>query len=93
MDDHEKGIGINDLPELLAANDGMAHRVIRETGKWIGMGIMQIIRVLDPCEIIFKGYLATALWPYLQPHIVRSYIAMSVKCRCRSPRWGITSVW
>lgn len=66
---HEGSIGIHDLPELLASNDGMSHRVIRETGAWIGIGVMQIIRVLDPCEVIFKGYLATALWPYLQPHI------------------------
>ncbi|HEX2949381.1 MAG TPA: ROK family protein [Armatimonadota bacterium] len=73
---HGNGIGIQDLPSLLANNDGMAQRLIRETGQWIGAGVMSIIRVLDPCEIIFKGYLVTELWPYLQPHIanvIRGY--------------------
>lgn len=73
---HVNGIGIQDLPSLLANNDGMAQRLIRETGQWIGAGVMSIIRVLDPCEIIFKGYLVTELWPYLQPHIanvIRGY--------------------
>lgn len=66
---HEGGVTIHDLPDLLAANDGMAHRLIVETGQRIGMGVMEVVRVMDPCEIIFKGYLATTLWPYLQPHI------------------------
>lgn len=66
---YDTGIGIQDLPRLLAANDGMAHRLIKETGEYIGLGIMQIIRVLDPCEIIFKGFLINELWPSLQPHI------------------------
>lgn len=65
----EKGMTLQHLPDLLAANDGMAHQLIRETGQWIGAGVMHIIRVLDPCEIIFKGYLVTELWPYLHPHI------------------------
>jgi glucokinase len=65
----DRNIGIHDLPNLLAENDGMARRLIQETGQQIGVGVMQIIRVFDPCEIIFKGYLVTALWPDLQPHI------------------------
>ena len=66
---HAVGVGIHNLPELLSANDGMAHRLIEETGSYIGQGVMQIIRVLDPCEIVFKGYLVMLLWPYLQPFI------------------------
>ena len=66
---HEGGVTIHHLQELLASNDGMAHQVIHETGQWIGQAIMQIIRVLDPCEVIFKGFLIMELWPYLQPHV------------------------
>lgn len=68
---HSIGVGIHDLPELLAANDGMAHRLIEETGNYIGQGVMQIIRVIDPCEIVFKGYLVMLLWPFLQPCIAK----------------------
>ena len=79
-----EGVGIRDLPALLAANDGMALRLIQETGECLGIGVMQVIRVLDPCEIIFKGYLIYTLWPYLQPHIAavlhsyERYIPMSL---------------
>jgi glucokinase len=57
------------MPTLLAAGDGMALRLMREAGHWIGLGVMHVIRILDPQEIIFKGYMATALWPYLEPNI------------------------
>ncbi len=66
---HEKGVTIRDLRDLLAEGDGMAQSLVSEAGHWIGIGIMQIIRVLDPCEIVFKGYVATDLWEYLEPHI------------------------
>jgi len=69
---YTKEVTIRDLPQLLAEGDGMAQRLIREAGQWIGVGIMQIIRVLDPCEIVFKGYVATELWEYLEPNI--SYV-------------------
>ena len=65
----ERAVGIHDLPDLLAAGDGMAQRLVVETGKWIGDGVMHIIRVVDPCEIIFKGYLMTELWEHIHPHI------------------------
>lgn len=66
---YEHGVSIRDLADLLAEGDGMAQRLVREAGHWIGVGIMQIIRVLDPCEIVFKGYVATQLWDYLKPNI------------------------
>ncbi len=62
-------VAIRDLRDLLAEGDGMAQSLVREVGQWIGVGIMQILRVLDPCEIVFKGYVATDLWEYLEPHI------------------------
>ena len=34
-----------DLPDLLSAGDGMAQRLVEETGKWIGVGVMHVIRV------------------------------------------------
>lgn len=67
----ERAVNIRDLPALLADGDGMVQRLIQETGRWIGSGVMHIIRVVDPCEIVFKGYLMTELWDYLQPHIAR----------------------
>lgn len=66
---YEQSVTILHLRELLTMNDGMARQVIHETGQWIGQAIMQIIRVIDPCEVIFKGYLITELWSYLMPHI------------------------
>ncbi|HOF86641.1 MAG TPA: ROK family protein [Armatimonadota bacterium] len=67
---------LKDLPQLLADGDGMALRLVAEAGKWIGEGMMQTVRVFDPCEVVFKGYLITALWEYLHPHIsavIRAY--------------------
>ena len=81
---HRQKVDIGDLSELLAEGDGMAQRLVRETGTWIGMGLMDIIRVLDPCEIVFKGYLMTELWEHLQPFIAAvlasydRYIPMSL---------------
>ena len=66
---HLEGVSIHHLPELLAENDGVAHTLMQETGTFIGQGVMQVIRVIDPCEIVFKGYLISTLWPHLQPHI------------------------
>jgi len=65
----EHEVVLRDLPDLLAVGDGMAQRLVAETGKWIGAGVMHVIRVVDPCEIVFKGYLMTELWHYLHPHI------------------------
>lgn len=67
----EDGATIRDLPNLLAENDGMALRLVEETGQWIGHGLMQVIRVVDPCEVVFKGFLITELWNHLRPHIMR----------------------
>ncbi|MEI7834466.1 MAG: ROK family protein [bacterium] len=81
---HADSMRLSYLPELLANGDGMAHRLVQETGMWIGAGIMNIVRVLDPCEIVFKGYLATTLWDYLHPNIAAAlasyerYIPMSL---------------
>lgn len=72
----EAGATLQDLPKLLADGDGMALRLVEEAGHWIGDGVMQTIRVFDPCEVVFKGYLITELWDYLHPHIaavVRGY--------------------
>jgi len=65
----EREVELRDLPQLLAQCDGMAHRLVEEAGKWIGAGVMHIIRVVDPCEIVFKGYLMTELWQYIHPSI------------------------
>lgn len=62
-------VTLRDLHDLLASGDGMAQSLMREVGQWIGIGIMQIIRVLDPCEIVFKGYVANELWEYLAPQV------------------------
>ena len=67
----ENGVDLRDLTELLAQGDGMAQRLINETGVWVGAGVMNIIRILDPCEVVFKGYLVTELWQYLKPAIAR----------------------
>lgn len=81
---HEDCMRLSYLPDLLANGDGMAHRLVQETGNWIGAGIMNIVRVLDPCEIVFKGYLAYTLWDYLHPNIAavlagyERYIPMSL---------------
>lgn len=66
---YENGVELHDLPDLLKSGDGMAHCLVQETGRWIGVGIMSIIRVIDPCEVVFKGYLARVLWDDLHPHI------------------------
>jgi len=66
---YAQGVTLRDLPGLLVAGDGMAQQLIKETGGWIGTGVMNIIRVIDPCEIIFKGYLMTELWDYIHPYI------------------------
>jgi glucokinase len=63
------GLSLDDLPPLLAVGDGLARRLVREAGMWLGTGVMNLIRVLDPCEIVFKGYLVTSLWTYLLPAI------------------------
>jgi len=65
----EREVELRDLRDLLAAGDGMARRLVEETGKWIGAGVMHIIRVIDPCEIVFKGYLMTELWDDIHPYI------------------------
>lgn len=68
---YDRPVELRDLPQLLAEGDGMAHRLVDETGMWIGAGVMHVLRVLDPCEIIFKGFLATELWEYLRPSIAQ----------------------
>ena len=72
---YEREVTIRDLRDLLADGDGMAQSLVREVGLWIGTGIMQILRVLDPCEIVCKGFVATELWEYLEPHV--SYVLSS----------------
>lgn len=65
----EREVELRDLPDLLDAGDGLAKRLVEEAGKWIGAGVMDVIRVIDPCEIVFKGYLMTELWDEIHPYI------------------------
>jgi glucokinase len=66
---YENGVTIRNLPKLLDQGDGMAHTLVNETGTWIGEGVMKILRVMDPCEVVFKGFLMTTLWEHLRPRI------------------------
>jgi N-acetylglucosamine repressor len=66
----ESGFTIADLIARLRSGDEMAHSALRETGRYLGVGIAAIVNALNPGRIVVGGEI-TAAWDVLGPEIER----------------------
>ena len=60
---------VKDVIRAAKTRDPLAIEVLKETGKYIGMGISNIIRALDPQAIIIGGHILQ-VWDLIYPDIL-----------------------
>ena len=65
----DKPVLVKDVIESAKNNDEIAVKVLKETGKYLGMGISNIIRALDPPAIIIGGHILKA-WDIIYEDIL-----------------------
>ena len=64
------GLGMVDaVAERAARGDAVALRAIAEVGRWLGLGIGNLINILNP-EIVVLGGLYDRLYPFLEESVV-----------------------
>jgi glucokinase len=49
-----------DVGEAAAAGDALAHDILAETGRWLGVGLAGVVNLLDPERIVIGGGVARA---------------------------------
>jgi N-acetylglucosamine repressor len=67
--DHNIDIMAQDIIDLAKNNDPLAIEVLKETGFYLGLGIANIIKAVDPHAIIIGGKL-TQVWDIIYPEIL-----------------------
>jgi predicted NBD/HSP70 family sugar kinase len=60
---------IEALARALAAGDPTAETVIRTTGRYLGVGVADLINLYNPQVIVFSSWVANLLGPYLLPEV------------------------
>lgn len=68
--DDNKGLMVYDLYHLAMQGDKEAHDSLVETGYYLGLGITNIIRAVDPQTIIIGGRITQA-WDIIYPEIIK----------------------
>jgi predicted NBD/HSP70 family sugar kinase len=53
----------------LAAGDPIAATVIKTTGRYLGVGVADLINLYNPQVIVFSSWVAELLGPYLLPEV------------------------
>jgi predicted NBD/HSP70 family sugar kinase len=67
--DHNIDIMAQDIIDYAKNNDSLAIEVLKETGFYLGLGIANIIKAVDPHAIIIGGKL-TQVWDIIYPEIL-----------------------
>lgn len=62
--------GIKQIAKLAGEGDENAIKTLRETGRYLGIGISNIIKAIDP-EVIILGGVILAAWNFIYPEIVK----------------------
>jgi predicted NBD/HSP70 family sugar kinase len=60
---------IEALARALAAGDPIAATVIKTTGRYLGVGVADLINLYNPQVIVFSSWVADLLGPYLLPEV------------------------
>ncbi|MDO8549387.1 MAG: ROK family transcriptional regulator [Ignavibacteria bacterium] len=66
--DNPTNLKIDDIIEAAKNNDGIAREVLTQTGYYLGLGIANIIKFIDPHVIIVGGRIIQA-WDFVYPEI------------------------
>jgi len=61
---------IDDIIEAANKNDSLAHEILDQTGFYLGLGIANIIKTIDPHAIIIGGRITQA-WDIIYPKIIQ----------------------
>ncbi len=61
---------MQDIIDLAVGSDARAREVLAETGRYLGLGISNILKALDPQAVIVGGRV-TQVWDILYPEIAR----------------------
>ncbi len=66
-----KELMLNDLLGLARQGNGEAILALKDTGKYLGMGIANIVKAVDPQAIVIGGKISQA-WEYIYPEIMNT---------------------
>jgi N-acetylglucosamine repressor len=66
--ENTSNLKIDDVIEAAKNNDAAAHEVLTQTGYYLGLGIVNIIKIIDPHVIIVGGRIVQA-WDIIYPEI------------------------
>ena len=69
-DNQQNNIIVDDIIEMSANGNELARKVLTETGDYIGLGIANIIKAIDPHAIIIGGRITQA-WDIIYPQIIK----------------------
>ncbi len=67
--DHSVDFIAQDIIDLAKKNDDIAIQIIKQTGYYLGLGIANIIKAIDPHAIIIGGKI-TQVWDLIYPEIM-----------------------
>ncbi|MHB1688046.1 MAG: ROK family protein [Ignavibacteriaceae bacterium] len=67
--DHNVDFMAQDIIELAKKNDELSIEVLKQTGYYLGLGIANIIKAIDPHAIIIGGKI-TQVWDIIYPEIL-----------------------
>ncbi len=74
-----------ELMLLARAGDRRALRAVRETAKYLSLGISNIVFALNPRIVILSGYI-TGIWDVIRPHLLKAYASPRVQFDIRPSR-------
>jgi predicted NBD/HSP70 family sugar kinase len=69
--ENDKKILLKDVIECARQGDAMAIQAIKETGYYLGLGISNIIKSVDPEAVVLGGRI-TQMWDIIYPEIIRA---------------------
>jgi N-acetylglucosamine repressor len=67
----ESTVTIDDVIAAAKDGDAVAQEELRKTGRYLGMGIANIIKAVDPDAIIIGGHICAA-WDLIEPEIMEA---------------------
>lgn len=68
--DPTNNLTVDDILEKAIKGDELAKKVLNETGDYIGLGIANIVKAIDPHAIIIGGMITQA-WDIIYPQIIK----------------------
>jgi glucokinase-like ROK family protein len=74
---------VGQVLEAARSGDAVALEALRETGKWLGVGIGNLINALNPHRVVLGGVVSLAA-EFILPEITRAMAEVALPCLCEA---------